>query len=333
MKLCKKILAAVIAAAMLALCIPALAITEPDYPEAPEGYDGYVTFAVSAVIMGWTYLVDPMLVPVNEGETVAQVTERAFEMLDLPYTYNGTVEEGFYLTGIACYDTEPDVPEYLMNEILAYPAWAEENFGYSFGEWTGTYDDDDMLSASEYCTMSGWMYTEDNISASDGADAHVIQVGSVYTWLFSVYGWGMDYGISDGWGSFPLFDNPMEGVDRTRLSRVLALISADDELTELVFDNAVDEFMAAVEALYSVYSTQDEIDACIEALLAALDGGEYLPGDADMDGEITSADALIIMRCAMGVAELSAQQAALADFDGDGDVDMTDALLLMRSVM
>ena len=120
--------------------------------------------------------------------------------------------------------------------------------------------------------MSGWMYTEDNVSASDGADAHVIQVGSVYTWLFSVYGWGMDYGISDGWGSFPPFDNPMEGVDRTRLSRVLALISADDELTELVFDNAVDEFMAAVEALYSVYSTQDEIDACIEALLAALDG-------------------------------------------------------------
>lgn len=333
MKLCKKILAALIAAAMLALCIPALAVTEPDYPEAPEGYDGYVTFAVSAITMGWTYLVDPMLVPANEGETVAQVTERAFEMLGMPYTYSGTVEEGFYLTGIACYDKAPDVPEYLMNEILAYPAWAEENFGYSFGEWTGQFTDDDILSNFEYCTLSGWMYTEDNVSASDGADAHVIQLGSVYTWLFSIYGWGMDYGISDGWGSFPLFDNPMEGVDRTRVSRLIALITADDELTETVFEVALDEFIAVAEAMYVVYSTQEDIDEAIEALLAALDGGEYRPGDVDMDGTVSSLDALIIMRAAMNLVSLTESQASLADFDGDGVITMTDALLVMRSLM
>ena len=120
MKLCKRIAAAVLMAAMLALCVPAFAAVEPEYPEAPEGYDGYVTFAVSAITMGWTYLIDPMLVPVHEGETFDVVTIRAFEMLDWAYSAEST-QYGFNLAGIGCYETEPNVPGYLMNAILAYP--------------------------------------------------------------------------------------------------------------------------------------------------------------------------------------------------------------------
>ncbi|MBQ1685248.1 MAG: dockerin type I repeat-containing protein [Clostridia bacterium] len=54
-------------------------------------------------------------------------------------------------------------------------------------------------------------------------------------------------------------------------------------------------------------------------------------GDADGDGAITVADALLAMRCAMGVAE--SDSAAMVDVNGSGDADVADALLIMRFAM
>lgn len=335
MKLCKRIAAFIVAAAMLSLCAGAFAAYEPDYPEVPEGYDGYITFAVSAITMGWCYVMDPILVPVNEGETLAAVTDRVFAEYGVDYTAYGTVEDGFYLTGVACYDKEPDVPAYLMTEIENYPAWSDEQFGFNYGGWTGEYDDDDMLTMGEYCDLSGWMYTEDNIALSDGADVCTVKIGSVYTWFFSIYGWGMDYGVSDGWGSFPTFDNPMEGVDRTEVSRVLAQLTFAEDITDEMLENAIDELERLVYDFYSPKTDQAELDAALAALLEALDIGgeptEYEVGDVNMDGSVDSADALVIMRAAMRVYELNEAETALADFNGDGAIDMTDALLVFRA--
>jgi hypothetical protein len=336
MKICKRIVSLLVIAAMLAFCIPAFAAEDPEYPEAPEGYDGYVTFAVSALTMGWTYIVDPVLVPVNEGESVAAVTARAFDMLEWEYNYSGSIESGFYLTGIGCYETDPMVPDYLMTEILNYPAWAEENFGMSFGEWTGTYTDDGILSAGEYCTLSGWMYTENNVDTGEGADAHTVTIGAVYTWIYSIYGWGMDFGISDGWGSFPVFDNPMEGVDRTRVSRALAILSADEEIVELIGEDE-DIMMIAFDllnAFYTCESSQEMLDEYLDALLEALYGGSaVLLGDVNFDGEITASDALLVMRHGMELQELSEEALAVADMNEDEVIDLADALLILRAAM
>ncbi len=334
MKLCKKIVAAVLMAALLAACIPAFAAVEPEYPEVPEGYDGYVTFAVSAITMGWTYIIDPMLVPIHEGETFDVVTVRAFEMLD--WSYDASVSQyGFSLNGIGCYETEPMVPDYLMTEILAYPEWAEANLGYSMGEWTGTFTDDEILSAYEYCTLSGWMYSVDNVDPGVGADACVVTAGSVYTWFFTIYGWGMDYGVSNGWGSFPTFDNPMEGVDRTRASEVIALITADEELTEIAFENAAEELIALLEGFYWPETTQEELDAAVDALLEAMDQGsaEYETGDVNMDGSVTIEDALAALRYALQLIELEDEAVLLADFNANGTVDCVDALLILRAAL
>ncbi|MBR6110155.1 MAG: hypothetical protein IKQ36_10500 [Clostridia bacterium] len=56
-------------------------------------------------------------------------------------------------------------------------------------------------------------------------------------------------------------------------------------------------------------------------------------GDVDGDGEVTLVDALIILRAAMGLVELTPEQEALADFNGDGTVNSEDALLVMRLAM
>lgn len=330
MKSCKRFLAALIAAAMLLLCVPALA-EAPQVPEVPEGYDGYVVFGVSALTMGWGYIMYPELVPVHEGETLAAVTARVFEETGRACSYYGTVEEGFYLTGVGCEDTEPNVPEYLMNEILAYPDWADEQFGYNFGEWTGEFDDDRSLSAGEYCTMSGWMFVEDNIALSTGADATIVNIGSVYQWFFSIYGWGMDYGVSDGWGSFPLFDNPMEGVSRVEADRLLAELNADEEsMDRLGRDSEL--FNNFLDALFDVNATQAEIDDAAQAIRDFLNP-VFEMGDVNLDLVVNSEDALLVMRYGMGLVEDSDIALMYADYNGDGEIDLSDALLILRAIM
>ncbi len=51
MKTCKRFFAAVLIAAMLLLCVPAFSAAHA-MPEAPEGYDGYIVFGVSALTIG-----------------------------------------------------------------------------------------------------------------------------------------------------------------------------------------------------------------------------------------------------------------------------------------
>ena len=50
-------------------------------------------------------------------------------------------------------------------------------------------------------------------------------------------------------------------------------------------------------------------------------------------GIVTAADALLVMRCALGTAELSPETAALCDADGDGNVTLSDAVLILRAAL
>lgn len=58
-----------------------------------------------------------------------------------------------------------------------------------------------------------------------------------------------------------------------------------------------------------------------------------LPGDANGDGAVDSADALLVMRYSMGLASIDPAYLASCDMNGDGAVDSADALLLMRTAM
>jgi hypothetical protein len=334
MKLCKRIIAAVLMAALFAVCLPAFGAELPEYPEAPEGYDGYVTVGVSALIMGWGYILEPVLVPYHEGECVAEVTIRALDMNNIGSYYSTTEEgsfAGFYLMGVECAETEPNIPDYIMEQFEIYPDWATENLGYPYGEWTGENVDDGFLSANDYSTFSGWMYLDNDVSPWDGADALIVEEGHVYTWYFTVYGWGMDYGTNDGWGMFPEFDNPMMGVSRTEVSAFISLVNSDEELAALVEANAASEYEALLAAFVDSESSQDELDAALAAVLAALNGDAFEQGDVNMDGSVDSADALLIMRYTMSLVQLSDSAVALADMNGDNVVDLADALLILRA--
>ena len=56
-------------------------------------------------------------------------------------------------------------------------------------------------------------------------------------------------------------------------------------------------------------------------------------GDADLDGEVTVADAVLVLRCAMGLTELDEDSDEIADIDHDGEVTVADALAILRVSM
>ncbi|MCR5808052.1 MAG: dockerin type I repeat-containing protein [Clostridiales bacterium] len=66
----------------------------------------------------------------------------------------------------------------------------------------------------------------------------------------------------------------------------------------------------------------------VETLPAEVD-----PGDVNGDGSINSADAMLIIRYTMQLAELTDEQLAAADVNGDGIVNSADAMLIIRMSM
>ncbi len=338
MKICKKIIAMAVTVAMLLVCFGIAAEATPSYPAVPEGYSGFVTVAFEASSIGWGYIVEPTLVPYIEGETVAQVSVRLLNSLDIDYL-GGEPTEGFYLTGIACDEVEngvePAVPAYLMDQIEAYPAWAEENLGYVAGEWTGAENGNGYLGEFDYTTLAGWMIADNDVATPVGAGAWAVQQGHSYRWMFSIYGYGMDVGLGDGWGMFPEFDNPVTGISRSDAVTAYSQIAANDEYAAAIAEGgrANVEFTAFKTALEDLTSSQQTIDDALHALLAALDDGGAVLGDVDGDGRVSVSDALSILRHAMGVQLLDQSVQTLADVNGDGVISATDAVIALRIAM
>ncbi len=81
------------------------------------------------------------------------------------------------------------------------------------------------------------------------------------------------------------------------------------------------------------FSSATQLQNYIETWLETLEAEEpgFIPGDVDDNGEITVADALLIMRAAMSIAEL--QNEAAADMNGNGIIEVTDAIMVLRIAM
>ena len=157
------------------------------------------------------------------------------------------------------------------------------------------------------------MYVENDVSLPVGAGAATVTDNKVYRWMYTVYGYGMDLGIGDGWGMFPEFDNPAYGVTRSSETELYASVLSDPALSAQISEGGAAVLTAAAEAL---------TDALVPV--------SVIPGDADGDGVVTASDALLIARHAMQLQILTGSALEAADVDGNGTVALTDALLALR---
>ena len=58
-----------------------------------------------------------------------------------------------------------------------------------------------------------------------------------------------------------------------------------------------------------------------------------LPGDVDRNYKIDTADALLVLKMAIGIVAPDEDQTALADVNGDGAITSEDSLLILKYVV
>ena len=68
----------------------------------------------------------------------------------------------------------------------------------------------------------------------------------------------------------------------------------------------------------------------IKAGMTVGPGYDVLKGDADGDGEVSSADARIVLRCCVKLEDITLYDFSACDFDGDGELTPSDARLILR---
>ena len=88
----------------------------------------------------------------------------------------------------------------------------------------------------------------------------------------------------------------------------------------------------AQEVLADSTATQDEVNDAASALEKAMEELKpaYFAGDANGDGEVTAADALMALQIATAKITPTPLQAEAANVDGQAEVSAADALLILQ---
>lgn len=143
-----------------------------------------------------------------------------------------------------------------------------------------------------------------------------------YTDIAAVTGCPLSVAVSGNTATIT-YDAPNgSGVDMTKGVAVLTMTKSGDSqgITSAPKSIASKDANGALSPITKPNVTDDPL------------GGRML-GDVNNDGEVTSADALAILKHSVGMEKLKGVDLLVADINGDGDVTSADALLaLKRSV-
>lgn len=153
--------------------------------------------------------------PYEQAELTAGMATLAF-LIDnaIDYDMSGSWESGAYIRSLKGLDTGN----------VNIPGVITENGGPDNSENDG--NDDEYLGEFDYSMMAGWMITVNNLMTPVGCADFVFEdykgydgyedYGNTYVvrWQFSLWGYGLDLGIDNGWG----FGSPyFEGANKDKL--------------------------------------------------------------------------------------------------------------------
>lgn len=133
-----------------------------------------------------------------------------------------------------------------------------------------------------------------------------------------------DWYVSCEGDEFDKFDFLVNGHKRETIS------GTDGTWTEYTFTAEADGSYVFTWRYEKDYCENTGADTAYLDNVALHSADAGLQGDVNGDGLVSGADALLILRYALGSAQLDAAQLLLADTNGDGSVNSIDALLIMR---
>ncbi|QVK19355.1 PQQ-binding-like beta-propeller repeat protein [Mycoplasmatota bacterium] len=226
-----------------------------------------VTMAVEAHTIGCGYLVEPMVITLDDNYLSA-MSEHFFGSIDIDrmeeglngsyllayvlevengYTYqsSGSLDSGFYLSQIEGFTHQDNTPEVLRQKI-------EEEGGS-----IDTPSDNNTLGEFEYTYMSGWMYSVNDVFPNVGFADYNPQDGDVIRVQFTLFGYGRDIGVGGFWG-----ENFFEDVNKAELTALLAQINTLGLPQEQAYTDAY-------VAIQEIGTTQAALDVAYQNLYEA----------------------------------------------------------------
>lgn len=198
--------------------------------------------------LGQPFYMEPRVIEFVEGENVAQALVR--ELGEGNYEYTGSPESGFYLAQVLLRD---DLAVDIPGCILEYAELTADEIDPQDDEWLGEFD---------HTFMSGWIYWVNHVHMPYGMSDATLEDGDVVRLQFTVWGYGADLGLGAEWSQ----DAPKYTVaNKDALITEIAYVNEDKSNLETnpAVKAAYDE---AIELVYNLLSTQEEVDAAVEAL-------------------------------------------------------------------
>ncbi|MDO5398854.1 MAG: DUF4430 domain-containing protein, partial [bacterium] len=224
--------------------------TVTDNPSSPGGNGGgsakediTVYMTVEKLTLGEGFVLAPTAVTVKSDTTVAMLLDEVLGSDN--YQYDGTVEEGIYVSAIKDSETEPRIPQYIAQKLDSISKRRSN-------EW---------LSEFDYTRDSGWKYSVNGKYPSTSASAKVLGDGDVVRWQFTLYGYGADLDMDN--------NNIYGAAQLKKLADKKRLIVLAADLREELGDAKLKKYpayIAALDALEKIDSTQAEVDTAYKQL-------------------------------------------------------------------
>ena len=234
---------------------------------------GTVSIDVERFTVGQGWLIEPVQVPIYEGENTAQLVDRFLKDNGYKYTNTGTPESNFYLASILEADTSViSVPDYIVEmsggEVTTESCQEYQQLMVDMGmAYT-----DNALGEFSYTNMSGWYYFVNNEDMSIGMSGNTPKDGDVIRLQFTLYGYGADltgyeYGAKDP--SVVISDKD------AAIKAIAAVNSADNKETLLADSNIKAAYDTLKEQVEAMVTDQAVLDASVKALEEAVYQAEH----------------------------------------------------------
>lgn len=244
--------------------------------------DGHVTVSVEKFTLGRGYLVEPTVVPFEEGDTVADITVALLGNAN--YKSNGTISS-FYLQSMKDADTTaPNIPQYILKAVEKKGKTEADllNEGRVTAGWLGEFD---------YYYMSGWMVCSNNFYIDVSAGQYPVHDGDVIRWQFTVYGYGSDLG-STLMTSKPIIATANKDALTAEIAKLNASGEKEEELKDATFKRYYNN---AIFILKTMTSSQEQVDMA----LANLHGTSTLEPTLPDPDEVSESAAVTAVKSAI----------------------------------
>ena len=242
------------------------------YQKAKKGeFIGYATVSIEAFTISKGYIVEPVLMPVYEGDNAAKAFVNLIREEGYDVEYTGSLTSGFYLSHIV--GSNAKKPKNATKKLdlagaALEPHMAEKLPDLMFDADGGT---EGSLGEFDYNYMSGWMYCVNTVFPNVGFADYYLSDGDVMRAQFTLK-YGGDIGGSGGMGGG--YDDSYSVANKDVLTTTLAKINSAPNSAELKADpDIAAKITEAKEVLQNIVAEQSEVDKVNDELNKLL-GGE-----------------------------------------------------------